>query len=203
MPQPKYGELLELCAVIQGDGTNIGQALVWLVAEFSEVTFESSSSGAGALVGGDEESSTGVGLDTLTRRQTSVRWADSSTIRVLSPDVRDAEGLLWANRMLVASYGGGHKKNTEIDTTATLLKLGTAPRVLGQFWDIQSALQGVSLNTLSPQSAAAAAAAATVSLGQPQPLVSRYISDFQELSRLGKGGFGVVVAAINSEAGWA
>lgn len=35
---------------------------------------------------------------------------------------------------------------------------------------------------------------------QPQPLataVSRYRSDFQELNRLGQGGFGVVVAAVN------
>jgi hypothetical protein len=39
---------------------------------------------------------------------------------------------------------------------------------------------------------------------QPQPLaaaVSRYRSDFQELNRLGQGGFGVVVAAVNRWAG--
>lgn len=52
--------------------------------------------------------------------------------------------------------------------------------------------------------AAAAATAAAATLGQQQQqlaaaagALSRYRSDFQELNRLGQGGFGVVVAAVN------
>lgn len=45
-------------------------------------------------------------------------------------------------------------------------------------------------------SAAAAAAAAAAATAAAAPL-SRYRSDFAELRRLGRGGFGVVVAAIN------
>lgn len=51
--------------------------------------------------------------------------------------------------------------------------------------------------------AVAAATAAAAALGQqqqqlaPAAAVSRYRGDFQELNRLGQGGFGVVVAAVN------
>lgn len=51
----------------------------------------------------------------------------------------------------------------------------------------------------------AAATAAAANLGQLQQFaavaaaVSRYRSDFQEMNRLGQGGFGVVVAAVNRQ----
>jgi hypothetical protein len=55
----------------------------------------------------------------------------------------------------------------------------------------------------------AAATGAAANLGQqPQfaasaAAVSRYRSDFQEMNRLGQGGFGVVVAAVNRQvASW-
>jgi hypothetical protein len=50
---------------------------------------------------------------------------------------------------------------------------------------------------VDPGSVPAAAAAAAAGSSAAAALLSRYRSDFQELQPLGRGGFGVVVAAIN------
>jgi hypothetical protein len=66
-------------------------------------------------------------------------------------------------------------------------------------------LAGMRTGSGAAAAAAAAATAAAAALGQQQQqqlaaaaaAVSRYRGDFQELNRLGQGGFGVVVAAVN------
>lgn len=64
------------------------------------------------------------------------------------------------------------------------------PLLLQKFWD-RTALQA------GAATAAGAASSATAALSGTAAPSSRYHSDFQELHQLGRGGFGVVVAAMN------
>eukprot|EP00955_Chlamydomonas_euryale_P113664 366229-Chlamydomonas_euryale.AAC.17 len=64
--------------------------------------------------------------------------------------------------------------------------------VLRTFWEaVRASPDGMST------AARLASSGAANEFGAPATPASRYRTDFQELSRLGKGGFGVVVAAIN------
>lgn len=83
-------------------------------------------------------------------------------------------------------------------------------RTLTHFWNRQSITSSLGLSTAGgsqrqqqqkhrPAAAAARGRMASGGGAQVAALLaaSRYLSDFQELRRLGKGGFGVVVAAVN------
>ncbi|KAG2496142.1 hypothetical protein HYH03_005744 [Edaphochlamys debaryana] len=86
-----------------------------------------------------------------------------------------------------------------------------ASRVLSRFWNRQAITPALGLSgpgagrsgSLRPGGApggrvgSASGGGAGPGGGGPPAVPSRYLSDFQELYRLGKGGFGVVVAAVN------
>lgn len=79
-------------------------------------------------------------------------------------------------------------------------------QVLKLFWDRQAAQAAAAALAAAASSAAPPTAglselpgssAAQLLSGAPPAAVSRYRSDFKEENRLGQGGFGVVVAAVN------
>jgi hypothetical protein len=78
-------------------------------------------------------------------------------------------------------------------------------QVLKMFWDRQAAqaaaaaLAAAAASTAAPAAVSALPGASSALTGSltPPSTVSRYRSDFREENRLGQGGFGVVVAAVN------
>lgn len=135
----------------------------------------------------------------LERAGSSSTGVTSDTSQQQQPPEQQQLAAFWSRRLPPALLGGtgiGPGSSTAAWQAAAGGAAGAAAATNNPLQQLLKQQQEQQQAAGLGGSAAAAAAAAAAATAAAAPL-SRYRSDFAELRRLGRGGFGVVVAAIN------